>query len=210
VRFEKTAAFAEMGFAQEAGGWRLNGFTVAVAEDRPPLDDAAAPAAARTLLDAARRRGLVALFEAVPPVARDYTEDQMREHAQRPGRLLGTLRSYRQEDMEFAWHRCRTLPARGAFDHGEGTIGLTLCPYGGAWRPFQVEVEPVMTGALFETMVRNLVAGEMRLPDAKVRCPADLAPVGETVTCRLTMDAGGKDLRVKRSANSHIEVTTSP
>lgn len=206
VTFEKTAAFAELGFVQEAGAWRLQGFTVAAAEDRPPLDDALAPAAARALLDAARQRGLVVLFEAIPPVARDKTEAQMRAEVTRPEALLGRLRSFRQGEMEFAWHRCRTLPADATFERGAGTVGLTLCPSGGAWRPFQVEVEPVMTTALFERMLRDLVASELRLPKADVRCPPGLVAIGESVTCELLND--GRKLKVLRSANSHIEVET--
>jgi hypothetical protein len=210
VKFAKTPAFAELGFVNESGQWRLHGFTVAVADDRPPLDDARAPAAAKALLDDARRRGLVVLFEAIPPVARDkdWTDAELRAMAQRPEALLGKLRTFRQGDMEFAWNRCRTLPAEAVFDRGQGTVSLSLCPSGGAWRPFQVEVEPVMTPALFETMVRDLVARELRLPAPEVRCPASLVPIGDTVTCELTR--AGRKLRVRRAANSHIEVETLP
>ncbi len=210
VRFEKSVAFAELGFVHEDGRWRLHGFTVAVADDRPALDDTAAPAAARALLDDARRRGLAVLFEAIPPVARDKTEGQMRVEVQGPEALLGRLRLFRQGDMEFAWNRCRNLTAEGTFEKGAATITLALCPHGGGWRPFQVEVEPVMTAVLFETMVRQLVASEMRLPEATVRCPEGLVPIGDTATCRLTTKSGDKELRVRRSANSHIEVTASP
>ena len=206
VRFEKTPAFAELAFVQEAGRLRLQGFTVAVADDRPPLDDAGAPAAARALLDTARQRGLFVLFEAIPPVARDKTEDEMRAQVLRPEALLGRLRSFQQRDMEFAWHRCRTLPADATFERGAGTVSLTLCPSDGAWRPFQVEVEPVMTPALFERMLRDLVASELRLPKADLRCPPGLVAIGETVTCEIGND--GRKLKVLRSANSHIEVET--
>jgi hypothetical protein len=206
AQFEKTPAFAELGFVHEGGRWRLHGFTVAVAEDRPPLDDARAPAAARALLDDARQRGLVVLFEAIPPAARDKTEAQMRAEVQGPEALLGKLRSFRQGHMEFAWHRCRTLPAQGSFDHGEGAVSLTLCPSGDAWRPFQVEIEPVMTAALFETMVRKLVTTEMKLPEAEVRCPASLVPIGDTAACTLTANGRRRELKVRRAGNSHIEV----
>ena len=208
VRFDKTPAFAELGFVHERGQWRLHGFTVAVADDRPPLDDARAPASAKAYLDDARQRGLVVLFEAIPPVARDKdrTQAELRVEAQRLEALLGKLRSFRQDDMEFAWNRCRTLPADASFDRGQGTVNLILCPSGGAWRPFQVEIEPVMTAALFETMVRNLVARELGLPAAEVRCPASLVPIGDTVLCELTRD--GRKLKVRRAANSHIEAET--
>lgn len=210
VKFDKTPAFAELGFVHERGQWLLHGFTVAVADDRPPLDDARAPAAAKAFLDDARQRGLVVLFEAIPSVARDkdWTEAELRAMAQRPEALLGKLRTFRQGNMEFAWNRCRTLPADASFDRGQGTVSLILCPSGGAWRPFQVEIEPVMTAALFETMVRDLVARELRLPAAEVRCPASLVPIGDTVTCELTR--AGRKLKVRRTANSHIEAETLP
>jgi hypothetical protein len=207
VTFEKMPAFAELGFVRQGGQWLLQGFTVAVVDDRPPLPDPGATAAARTLLDDARQRGLVVLFEAIPPAARDKPADEMRAELERPAALLGPLRSYREGELQFAWHRCRTLPAEATFEHGAGTINLTFCPTGGGWRLFQVEVKPVMTPVLFQALVRSAVRDELRMPKADVRCPPGLPAVGETVVCAIT---NGPKIKVLRSANSHLSMEVVP
>jgi hypothetical protein len=141
-------------------------------------------------------------------VARDKTVDEMRAELGTSQALLGRLRGFQPQAVEFLWYRCRMVAALSQFEHAEATILLTLCPYSGAWRMFQSEIKPVMTPAFFERMVR-LVVSTNSPPgsEAAVQCPAALPPVGGTVTCRLSIGGRTKELRVRRATESGVEVS---
>lgn len=201
------AALAELAFVKVAGAWRLRGLNIAApVANRPLPSDATAPAAARTILQDAQRMGLGRLVDAMPAVARDKPDAEMRAViADGPQALLGGLRGFELGEPEFAWYRCRKLSSAARFEHGSGTILFTLCPHDGGWRPFAVDVEPDMTAQLFEKTVRLLAARALQAPDATVKCPPTLTPVGGTVTCRLTAGGRTRELRVHRTGNSSVE-----
>lgn len=63
-----------------------------------------------------------------------------------------------------------------------------------------------MTQALFEKTVKLLASSVLTRADAAVECPGALVPIGGTAACRLRTGGKTRELRVRRTSNSGVEV----
>ena len=212
LRFERGTTSARFALLSERGAWRLRFLKVELpVAQRPSLDDAPVARIAGELLGVIQREGLRSVARLLPKEAKErFGEEAVRAVFERMADTLGALRSHSLEAPAVLGEECRQVAGRARFEHGDGALRMAFCPDQGVWRLIAIDIQPVMTAAVFERLVRAHLAQMLARRDFELSCPPALVPVGKTAACRLASGGRTRTVRALRIDEGDVDVTLAP